>query len=288
MRLTCPNCDAQYEVADTVIPDDGRDVQCSNCGTTWFQEPASALAAAARRADDSDVAQPEPQTGAEAEPAASPSEQGHATSEPAAPPETVSVPTPARNLSDQAASILHEEAERERRARVAEDTVMETQTELGIDKAPPPPAPAPTPPPAATIDNVADAVRSAEITPRPRATDRTANSRDLLPDIEEINSTLTATSSRRDAERAILTEVDDPPKSRIGFQVGFIGAIAVAVAAVAVYVYAPLIADRVPAARPVLFSYVSQVDTLRLWLDGWVTGTIQSLTDVMSSAASDG
>lgn len=37
MRLTCPNCDAQYEVPDDVIPQDGRDVQCSNCGNTWFQ-----------------------------------------------------------------------------------------------------------------------------------------------------------------------------------------------------------------------------------------------------------
>ena len=37
MRLTCPNCDAQYEVDDRAIPDAGRDVQCSNCGHTWFQ-----------------------------------------------------------------------------------------------------------------------------------------------------------------------------------------------------------------------------------------------------------
>lgn len=37
MRLTCPNCGAQYEVPDDVIPAAGRDVQCSNCGNTWFQ-----------------------------------------------------------------------------------------------------------------------------------------------------------------------------------------------------------------------------------------------------------
>ena len=42
MRLICPNCDAQYEVPDNVIPQAGRDVQCSDCGNTWFQEPASA------------------------------------------------------------------------------------------------------------------------------------------------------------------------------------------------------------------------------------------------------
>ncbi len=37
MRLTCPNCDAQYEVDDRAIPENGRDVQCSNCGHTWYQ-----------------------------------------------------------------------------------------------------------------------------------------------------------------------------------------------------------------------------------------------------------
>ena len=37
MRLTCPNCGAQYEVPAEVIPETGRDVQCSDCGTTWFQ-----------------------------------------------------------------------------------------------------------------------------------------------------------------------------------------------------------------------------------------------------------
>ena len=37
MRLTCPNCGAEYEVPDEVIPTSGRDVQCSNCGDTWYQ-----------------------------------------------------------------------------------------------------------------------------------------------------------------------------------------------------------------------------------------------------------
>ena len=37
MRLTCPNCDARYQVSDEAIPPAGRDVQCSNCGQTWFQ-----------------------------------------------------------------------------------------------------------------------------------------------------------------------------------------------------------------------------------------------------------
>lgn len=42
MRLICPNCAAQYEVDARVIPEDGRDVQCSNCGQAWFQLPEGA------------------------------------------------------------------------------------------------------------------------------------------------------------------------------------------------------------------------------------------------------
>ncbi|KUP91835.1 zinc-ribbon domain-containing protein [Tritonibacter horizontis] len=44
MRLICPNCGAQYEVPEDVIPAEGRDVQCSNCGDTWFQPSAAMLA----------------------------------------------------------------------------------------------------------------------------------------------------------------------------------------------------------------------------------------------------
>ncbi|MFT4717396.1 MAG: putative Zn finger-like uncharacterized protein [Paracoccaceae bacterium] len=38
MRLVCPQCAAQYEVDINAIPEDGRDVQCANCGNTWFQK----------------------------------------------------------------------------------------------------------------------------------------------------------------------------------------------------------------------------------------------------------
>ncbi len=39
MRLVCPNCSAQYEIDGSMIPADGRDVQCSNCGHTWYELP---------------------------------------------------------------------------------------------------------------------------------------------------------------------------------------------------------------------------------------------------------
>ncbi len=43
MRLICPNCVAQYEVDENVIPAEGRDVQCANCGHNWFQDTIQML-----------------------------------------------------------------------------------------------------------------------------------------------------------------------------------------------------------------------------------------------------
>lgn len=37
MRITCPRCNACYEVPDAVMPPGGRDVQCSVCGHSWYQ-----------------------------------------------------------------------------------------------------------------------------------------------------------------------------------------------------------------------------------------------------------
>ncbi|MBO8875663.1 zinc-ribbon domain-containing protein, partial [Staphylococcus aureus] len=37
MRLTCPECDAQYEVEDSLIPPGGRSVECARCGHMWHQ-----------------------------------------------------------------------------------------------------------------------------------------------------------------------------------------------------------------------------------------------------------
>ena len=36
MLINCPNCGAEYEVAEGMIPPAGRHVQCSACHTRWF------------------------------------------------------------------------------------------------------------------------------------------------------------------------------------------------------------------------------------------------------------
>ena len=36
MRLTCPNCGADYDIPEGMVPAAGRHVQCSTCHTRWF------------------------------------------------------------------------------------------------------------------------------------------------------------------------------------------------------------------------------------------------------------
>lgn len=41
IRLTCPECGAEYRVDDRAIPVAGRDVECSSCGHGWHQPGAA-------------------------------------------------------------------------------------------------------------------------------------------------------------------------------------------------------------------------------------------------------
>lgn len=38
MRLICPNCTVTYNVSEDIIPQEGRDVKCSNCSHIWFKD----------------------------------------------------------------------------------------------------------------------------------------------------------------------------------------------------------------------------------------------------------
>ena len=39
MIITCPNCNKQFKIDSSLIPDDGRDLQCGSCDHVWFYEP---------------------------------------------------------------------------------------------------------------------------------------------------------------------------------------------------------------------------------------------------------
>ena len=36
MIITCPNCIKQFKIDNSLIPDEGRDLQCGSCNNIWF------------------------------------------------------------------------------------------------------------------------------------------------------------------------------------------------------------------------------------------------------------
>lgn len=276
MRLICPNCGAQYEVDPSMIPADGRDVQCSNCVTTWFQPGAGSAEALADKPNGAAPAAPE-------------------------------APAPARTprrreTSSEALDIIRQEAAREARMREAE--ALETQEEMPLDApddavergrqaraqiagltrpepevegdaepAPSAMAPPPEPPRQAV----------AEPEPEPEEIAHNGSRRDLLPDIEEINSTLhpDEISAAAEAEAALSDEaVLARGAQRTGRRVGFMLSIVIAVVAVVLYVLAPVIAERAPAMATALESYVTWVNAVRVQINDLFEGMATSLASM--------
>lgn len=338
MRLTCPNCGAEYEVPEEVIPQNGRDVQCSNCGDTWFQphpsqpplETAEDLGENSpdftgdSDADVDQVEEPpieapvaedvgqdrveapdapldedfEPdnlperigetapatiqdaQKPAETAPEADPDPSFDEDDEDDIPPAAASTARPKRELKEDIASVLREEAEHEARAREAE--AMESQPDLGLKSA----------------DNDSARRESEQRRARIKGEDpdrsvaaetaiasAAASRRDLLPDIEEINSTLRRKGETDSAETQ-LADYEDRKGRKRGFRRGFVLIFTLAVIAVVVYLEAARIADLLPQAKPYLDSYVTWVQKMRLALDDQARALMQWL-DGMTSESSD-
>jgi predicted Zn finger-like uncharacterized protein len=285
MRLVCPNCDAKYEVPDDAIPDAGRDVQCASCGHAWFQvrakpataaqpagdvsEPASqtepvaeapeatpapvrpeateAAAEPKQAATKPDEADIEPDE-ADIEPKPMPRVEAPAESVPASEAAALKPAAAAYAVDESVLAILREEAEREAVARRAEASPLETQTSLGLDTAMPST-------PAAALPAV-----DTETAAKPAAR------RDLLPDVEEINSTLRPSEVASDeaSDEAAAAEQE----GRGGFRNGFLLVMAVAILGAAVYIGAPRLSATIPSLAQPLTAYVGAVDAVRLRLDG--------------------
>lgn len=266
MRLVCPNCDAEYEVDASVIPDSGRDVQCSNCGNAWFQLPPDVEAEL--QAEEQLYEPPPP---AVAHPAPLPESEPEPV-----PPEHVAEappdPTPRRTLDETLLAVLREEAERETAQRAAEAQPLQTQPELGLQ-----------PPQVAVARRIAKLKGEPEViaAAAPVAPPKVQTRRDMLPEIEEINSSLRASSERRSGQAAAVAETMERARGGGGFRSGFTLVLLVAVAGVAVYVMAPKLSAQIPAAASALDRYVALVDDGRVWLDGmmrWAIAELRALT----------
>lgn len=248
MRLICPNCGAQYEVDDGVIPEQGRDVQCSNCGHTWFQQPEHLdVETADEIADEAEVSgTPEVQTRQELDP--------------------------------EVAALLREEAAREAEARAADAEGLESQTELGLQESEQ----------AAADRSAAARARMARLRGLDDGTGAAAvavaagSRKEMLPDVEEINSSLRPTQER--SEQGKPPTGPDPEikeeRARRGGRLGFRLILILVLIAVAVYIYAPFIVQYVPQAEPALVAYVEFVNQLRAQLSGLIQqgiGAVQGL-----------
>lgn len=277
MRLVCPNCGAQYNVPLEVIPEAGRDVQCSNCGNTWFQ----------KRVTQAPAARPErtPQPAPDPTPAAPP-----------APPSDAPPSPPKNSIDPEMAELFREEREFEARQRVAEG--LESQPDLGLDT--------PIEDPQARRaresrdrmarlrgdDPATETDRRPMAPPAPDNRERqalavasaAASRREMLPDVEEINQTLRASSEPRVMDRPATGGA--PRETGNPFARGFMLVVLLAVIGVAAYVFAPKLAVQIPQASPYLETYVETVNKGRAWLNTQVTALLTQL-DQMSSEATD-
>lgn len=289
-----------------MIPPEGRDVQCSNCTTTWFQPGV-------RQGDATVEATPPPP-----EPPAAHREISRPLRDA---PMAEEAEPPRRELDPEVRDVLREEAARETALREQEAGALEHQDEMPLE-APDDPVPEDLLPEdplpeddepisdedaalgAVVSDLVAEAENIGELqdAPRERARSDAAarygggdsaieaqiaaaaaggaagnnSRRDLLPDIEEINSTLRATENRSagGAGGTDIDTVEARPRRRAGTRLGFAIAVLIFAALIGVYVNAPRIADAVPQIGPALQGYVAQVDRLRGWIDEVAQGAL--------------
>ena len=319
MRMICPNCGAQYEVDDNVIPDNGRDVQCSNCGHTWFHShgdqetdvaeelgaevpvdlaethvgvtenaPAeggedSSFDEAEQAPQESDVEDGGEQPEVQDEPDVQDEREVHVAAEHTAGKEVSadSQDEPTKQpLDDDVASILHEEAERETAERATDAGGLEMQPDLGLQQGPD-----------ETNANIQERMA------RLRGTDddntgskavaavSVGKRRDLLPDIEEINSTLSASSSGAGDGADII---EQEKRRRSSFRLGFALAVLLFAVMALVYVYAPRIVSISPQTEPYLADYVDWINDLRISVDAMMQRAVDRLTGLLAQINSEG
>lgn len=177
-------------------------------------------------------------------------------------------------LDDDMLAMLREEAEREAGAR-AEDAARlrritaPAEPGEGDLRLRPRETAAPQPPGPEEAQVFEITPEPAE--PQPQAEPESAPPRrDLLPDIEQINSTLDGTPGMEFAAGEAMTAA--AARRRGGFARGFALSLLVCLIAAVVYLQAAPIGRALPAAQPALTAYTAGVDTARLQLDRLVRG----------------
>lgn len=252
MRLICPNCDAQYNVADDAIPEGGRDVQCSSCAHTWFQTDVPAVAGrntskvlsralpAAVKSASYDVGGYD-----------TPTNSKPLSSKPHHRPVD---PTVANILREEAArdhevsdSGAFEPPETEEAKRAAAEKVEETRKRI------------------ARMTEDEGGTRSGVSPAETAAAAAAANPR-AIPDIHEINAALRARAQANDSSGLNETEKQEAVR-RSGFRRGFFVVLLLIIILTLPYIFANQITDAMPQTSGVIEPYVAIVDQLRISVD---------------------
>lgn len=257
MRLICPNCDAEYEVEAELIPDTGRDVQCSACGHGWFQLSPEAEALALAAEGEARLAAPPPAPAPEWSAAPDPDDETDAPPAGAMPPQV-------RAIDPSVLEVLREEADRETRARRQEAAPLEVQGEMGLDGAA-----------SGRDDQQARQTRLRAV--EERALSGSGARRQTLPQVEAINSTLEARTEKS------LAPTPAPTGSG-AFRTGFLLAMTLVIVGGLTYLYAPVLALRFPDLAEPLDSYSRAVDALRRSINAMLQGLIGQVAALMDRA----
>ncbi|MGQ0609757.1 MAG: zinc-ribbon domain-containing protein [Paracoccaceae bacterium] len=263
MRLICPNCDAEYEVEAELIPDTGRDVQCSNCGHGWFQlSPEAEALALAAGGEPRSAPPPAPAPERPASPGPDPDPEDAADT-----PSDGAMPPPMREIDPSVLEVLREEAERETRARRQEAAPLEVQGEMGLETA-------------ASGRDEQQARQSRLRAVEERALSASGARRQTLPQVE----TITATLDPRTGGAAAEGPAAPRPAAASGsgaFRIGFLLAMTLVIVGGLTYLYAPVLAQRFPDLAEPLDSYSRAVDGLRRSLDGALRGLAERVSALM-------
>ena len=321
MRLICPNCAAQYEVAEDAIPESGRDVQCANCGDTWFQEHPAASFSQVATEDDTDAPEdvtPGFEAGADSDltdeadhrPDAIFDRVDDDLDDPDAAEAMSPQPAFAQTKTDPSVlDILRSEALREASARDAEITGAESSETATTRAAESSQKAADTAtkrrihftPDAATDDDSHAAgykgtedddpdgdddleqVEDLRVLPIPPRQARQESAARTLPDINELNSSLRSSHDKaRGQDGTPAAKARARNHNNVKSREGFYLAVVLALLLVILYVLAAKIGTSMPAAQPYLDSYVNLIDSLRRGLADGFSGLMKVVKGLLA------
>lgn len=244
MRLICPNCDAQYEVPENVIPDAGRDVQRSDCGNTWFQGPD-------QEASDQDETPFERQQ--------LPSEVSEILHEEA----EFEIQARAHEFDELASEDVDEDvgvsvdvAEPQEPETIAERRARETRERMAR-------------------------MRGVEANnPFVEASD---SRKGVLPDVDAINSSLSPDHGAAQVKKTIdLQDLNRKRRRGSGFRTGFTISVFLGLLIVALYITHDNVGRAVPFAAPALDSLAEYVDLWRVWVEVEAANLMVMLEDLVA------